>query len=328
MTTKNKRTSRTKITITIISCLTLILTGCFLFSDENVGKGEMVLIHAGTFQMGTEDTGSYERSIHTVELRNDFEMGRCEVTNAEFVDFMNDKHVLRDASFAKLGGKAILCMDYNVNSGIIYDGANWCVRSSYNGHDINYADMPVVYVTWWGAVEYCNWLSEDRGYIPAYEWDGDIHTYKLRNYPENKGYRLPTEAEWEFAARGGEEYLYAGTTDNLGEYAWYCDNCNIGDGTGQRAQEVGQKKSNGYKLRDMSGNVWEWCSDNWYSYTENLQTDPYYQKPGNTSFAYRVLRGGSWYDNADSSRVSYRQHYYGGGVDFSPYVGFRIARTK
>jgi len=130
------------------------------------------------------------------------------------------------------------------------------------------------------------------------------------------GYRLPTEAEWEYTARGGnksKEYKYAGS-DDVDKVAWYTSN------SGGRTQEVGKKAPNELGIYDMSGNVWEWCSD-WYgNYSSSAQTNPY-----NNSGSVRVFRGGSWCFSATLTRVAYR-------CRFSPSftlgdLGFRICRT-
>ena len=111
-------------------------------------------------------------------------------------------------------------------------------------------------------------------------------------------FRLPTEAEWEYAARGGDRskgYKYAGS-GNLDEVGWY------GGNSGKHTHPVGEKKPNELGLYDMSGNVWEWCQD-WYGdYTDEAQTNP----TGPQSGGVRVLRGGSSWLNARFCRVSYR----------------------
>ena len=177
-------------------------------------------------------------------------------------------------------------------------------------------------MSWWDAIAYCNWLSEREGLPKAYDSNGNLlDKYGRVTTDPSKvvGYRLPTEAEWEYAARGGDrsrEYKYSGS-DNVDDVAWYLSN------SGYETHEVGQKLPNALGIHDMSGNVWEWCGDWWNAsyYSHSSTTNPY----NGTVSDNRVVRGGSWYRNAFATRVSYR-------TNRSPYysdsnLGFRICRT-
>ena len=178
------------------------------------------------------------------------------------------------------------------------------------------ADLPVECVSWYDAIYFCNKLSLAAGVAPVYAVDGETDVAKW-NYTPHRGqriggsisqdegavgFRLPAEAEWELAARGGQNFRYAGG-DDLDEVGWYLSN------SGGKTHPVAQKKANGYGLYDMSGNVWEWC---WNPYGNDLRQ--------------RYYRGGSWYygsnyssmDNRSSNRTYYYA-YYGG--DF---IGFRL----
>jgi len=137
-------------------------------------------------------------------------------------------------------------------------------------------DRPVIKVSWHDAVAFCEWISTQT----------------------DKTVRLPTEAEWEYAARGGNKskgYTYSGNKD-LNAVGWYSDNCV------DKTHPVAQKQPNELGLYDMSGNVFEWCSDRYSDYGSSQQTDP----EGPTSGSFRILRGGSWFSYGNDCRVTNR----------------------
>ncbi len=171
-------------------------------------------------------------------------------------------------------------------------------------------NRPVEGVSWYDVVAYCNKRSYREGRTPVYQINGE----RVRASWTADGYRLPTEAEWEYAARGGNEsrgYEYAGG-DNADQVGWY------GDNSGDKTQPVGGKSPNELGIYDMSGNVWEWCWDRYGGYSYGSQTNP----KGASSGPRRVLRGGSWYLYAGYLRSAYR---HVSSPDYSSSnLGFRL----
>lgn len=182
---------------------------------------------------------------------------------------------------------------------------------------------PVTDVSWYDALVYCNKLSKKEGLTPCYTISGSTDPGTWGTVPTSystwdaavcdfdaDGYRLPTEAEWEWLARGGENYTYAGS-DTVEDVAW----CIKG------TEEVKTKQANGYRLYDMSGNVFEWCWD-WYNSSISSSTDA----AGAASGSDRVRRGGSWFGKSGSCEVARR-------YDIPPCsrycdVGFRVVRSS
>nr|WP_093409450.1 SUMF1/EgtB/PvdO family nonheme iron enzyme [Micromonospora sediminimaris] len=156
---------------------------------------------------------------------------------------------------------------------------------------------PVESVSWWDAIRFCNARSAQEGLRPAYRVDGEHVDWDVAA----DGYRLPTEAEWEYACRAGTTGPRYGPLDDI---AWYRDN------SGGHVHEVGGRQPNAWGLYDMLGNVWDWC---WDVYDAQVYG------------SYRVLRGGGWFDEHWSCRASVRRRSHPTfTVDD---VGFRLARS-
>lgn len=175
-------------------------------------------------------------------------------------------------------------------------------------------NLPVEQVSWYDAVEFCNKKSEKEGLQKCYSGSGK----NIKCDFSKNGYRLPTEAEWEYAAHGGNKsrnYKYSGS-NTIGDVAWYTDNSN------SKTHNVGTKQANELGIYDMTGNVWEWCWDWKGSYSSNLQANP----KGASSGSVRVDRGGGWDRNARYCRVANR------GGSFPDYsdgnMGFRLLRSS
>jgi len=173
-------------------------------------------------------------------------------------------------------------------------------------------NRPVEKVNWFDAVKFANKLSSMEGLEQCYTINGNTVTWSKK---ECTGWRLPTEAEWEYAARGGQSYKYAGS-NSVGDVAWYDGNSD------DKTHDVCGKKSNGYGLCDMSGNVYEWVWDWKDSYSGNDGTD----LVGPASGPDRVGRGGSWGIGARDSRVSIRNYFDPTRRGFG--LGFRLSRIS
>ncbi|MEZ4964575.1 MAG: SUMF1/EgtB/PvdO family nonheme iron enzyme [Saprospiraceae bacterium] len=238
--------------------------------------GEMVALKGGSFQMQDK----YEVAVA------DFQLSKYETTVWQYNLFC----VAKGRSITQrisTDGKTIEDEKYQPSWGWV-------------------GNNPVVYVSWYDAVEYANWLSVQMGKQPAYvisteqdslnETSLDDFNWTITPVPKANGFRLPTELEWEFAARGGiqrDVFEYSGS-DSLDLVAWYDDNSD------SHTQPVGVKKINGAGIFDMSGNVWEWCYD-WYG---DLPAENAF---GARKGSFRVVRGGSWNFDPEDCRVANRR---------------------
>jgi formylglycine-generating enzyme required for sulfatase activity len=253
----------------------------------------LIFVEGGTFSMG--NTRNYrhacsdEKPVHTVKLTYNYCIGKYPLLFKEY----------------DLAGTP---------------ASSFSGRSNY---ELCKKCMPVFNVSWFDAIAYCNWLSEKEGLPIAYDDTGNLlDSYGCITMYISKvaGYRLPTETEWEYAARGGQkaskDWIYAGS-DDVFKVGW--------DDT-QDIQQVGLKAPNELGLYDMSGNICEWCHD-WYgTYASVIQIDP----TGPLEGENRVTRGGRWYGYYTGSRVTHRglSTPYGRSLYYAGFeIGFRIART-
>lgn len=183
----------------------------------------------------------------------------------------------------------------------------------HNPGDWGIDDLPVNKVAWFDVVRFCNKLSERAGIEKCYEIDG--RDVKWNRNAE--GYRLPTEAEWEYACRAGTEtpYSFDDDVEALGKYAWFDQNA-------EDLNPVGAKHPNPWGLHDVHGNLWEWLWDWDNTYTSRSVVDPV----GPLTGKYRVLRGGAFWDESGALRSATRFRYV--PDDWCRYFGLRCARSR
>jgi len=248
----------------------------------------LAAVPAGTYTIGSpagEAGRSENEAQHVVTLARGVLMGVTEVTQGQYQALMGTNPVVSPSECAKLG-KTAVPLD----------------------------DEPVYCVSWLDAAHLANAASAKEGLEACYLISGDEVLW-----PKGlacMGYRLPTESEWEVAARGGGSGIYAGG-DVLSGQGWFEGN------SGGRPHPVGQMAPNGYGLYDMSGNVWEWT---WDIYEEAYPKGPVTDPMGAAAGSNRVLRGGSWDDSAQRARVAYRiSNHPGRRYDF---IGVRLARSN
>jgi formylglycine-generating enzyme required for sulfatase activity len=286
-----------------------------LIANKSFREPEMVEVKAGKFWMGSEanDEGpeADEKPAHLVELSG-FHIAKFPVTITQFGDFVRETGYVTTAE--QEGYTETGIWRGNTLRFFLKVGCDW----TYDEYgklrtDGSCARHPVIYVSWYDAVAYCNWLKEKTG----------------------KNYRLPKEAEWEYAAMGGhlcpatdeaghflKKTQYAGS-DQIGEVAWHFDKFEGSAHENYSTKPVGSLQPNELGLFDMSGNVWEWCLD-WYGadyYQECLDRGVVKNPAGPEVGSYRVYRGGSWGNFARHCRMAYR--YASGPRRRTRGVGFR-----
>ena len=273
---------------------------------SGVVPGTWVMVRAGTFIMGSptsEPCRVANETAHHVTLTHPFEIQTTEVTQGQFQQVMG----YNPASFSTCG-----------------------------------ASCPVETVSWYEAVAYANALSRLRGLTPCYACKGSgksitctgAAAYLGAHIYECPGYRLPTEAEWEYAYRAGTTTPYHNgpndpkacdgtcqTDARLDQIAWYCKNA------GSKTHPVARKKPNAWGIFDMAGSLWEWCNDLWNAVGPGPApvTNPWggsFNGPG----AMRLNRGGSWDFVSFGHRAAYRNWYY--PTSRNDRYGFRCVRTR
>ena len=301
------------ISLIVIPFVFIIVASCAAYPPLPT----MVLVKGGTYDMGIAN--GKDNPLHKVEVSS-FCIAPYDVTVADWREF---------TSQVDIGWK------WNKD----YTGAG-------GSPTVFHADDPIEYVTWYEALEYCNWLSRKYGLTPAYKIEGTtkyvringqwtVQRAKVTWNKKANGFRLPTEAEWEYAARGGDRSrgtIYAGSND-LGEVGWYKVN------SGGEVHPVGQKKPNELGLYDMSGDVAQWCWD-FYSgayFAKSPTTNPTGPDKGRISDPefngeygakaaafLHVIRGSYSWEKSSESTLTIRA----GQLDYQRFeTGFRVVRN-
>jgi len=307
--------------ITVIRDKPVVLSFNTKVKNETVPeiKDQMVFVEGGTFLMGDTIGKGYEneRPVHKVRLYS-YWIGRYEVTVKEFKAFVDETGY---KTYAEAAGGTL----YWAGSRFEFqNNLNW-----KNPYWKTTDEHPVSHLNWYDCIEYCNWRSKKEGLSSYYNIDKtkkdpyngddkDIFKWNVTINESANGYRLPTEAEWEYAARGGKyskNTLYSGSNnpDSVG---------NFGSNNVSSFSKAGKKKPNELGIYDMSGNVYEFCWDWLDEYLPGEQINP----KGPVSGKYRVIRGGSILVSADKAIITYRtkRSINNAAVD----LGFRLAKNK
>jgi formylglycine-generating enzyme required for sulfatase activity len=275
------------------------------FTSKTTGM-KFVRIKAGTFTMGSpkdEKGRSEDETQHEVTLTKDFYLGMYTVTRGQFRKFVEDTGYQTEAEADGKGGTGL---------NVAKTGWNRNPKFSWRNSGFEQTDEhPVINVTWNDAVNFAEWLSRKDGQV----------------------YRLPTEAEWEYACRGGttSRYYFGNDDEDLAKYANVADadfrkatginwGIQASDGYAFTAP-VGRFKPNAFGLYDMHGNVWQWCADRYGEYPTGRVTDP----TGPAQGTFRMFRGGSWNRAAANCRSAERARIDPSLRDLA--VGFRLVRV-
>jgi len=354
--------NNTKILIAVTFSLFLVL--CINLQAQNYPV--ISLIPGGDFQMGDHygfvdpQHPSDEVPVHLVHI-DSFYIGTFNLTNQQYCDYLNS---VKTQNLIVVKNNKVYAAAGDTNAYYLTNNYSPYYSIGWNGTTFSVVDFranhPVVGIMWYGAAAYCNWISQQLSLPPCYNittWDCDF---------TKNGYRLPTEAEWEYAGRGGQNNPYymfpwgndsssystranwpsSGDPYESGPYP-YTTPVDFYDGTlklksdynwpGSATNYQTSDGKNGFGLSDMCGNVWQFVND-WYE-TNYYKVSPYSNPRGPIADSasampdgkkYKNMRGGNWWSGTDGwSRVSNRDpaYYRGPGVDWF-HVGFRVARNN
>jgi formylglycine-generating enzyme required for sulfatase activity len=277
-----------------------------------------------TFMMGSPETEKYrteDELAHQVTIPRSFAVSTKEITVAQFQSFLKVNPLIKE-----LAGQDPSKAPFAENERLLVSSPE--------------SDCPQIFVTWYEATQYCNWLSQLEG-LPESEWcypPNKLIKSEMEishDYLKRKGYRLPTEAEWEYIARGGSatSHFWGESEELLSEYAWYSKNPPQArndprdPNDPQHTYPVGQLKPNPLGIFDIYGNVWEWCDTRRLPYPATATIDETNSNIIITDSVGMVRRGGSFAYGKETVRSAHR-----GQTNYFPNqrrdnVGFRVART-
>jgi formylglycine-generating enzyme required for sulfatase activity len=277
----------------------------FEIGSKQISKRDnmvMVFVPEGNFIMGSNNGPDYEKPEHAVWL-DAFWIDQNEINNSQYINFVNESNYKTDAEIAHWS----YMLEMASGKWIKVTGVNWKHPYGPKSDLIGLENHPVSYMSWNDAYAYCKWA----------------------------GRRLPSEAEWEKAARGTDNRIYPwGNQSPNGDLLNFADkNISIGwankliDDGYSYSSPVGQypEGASPYGALDMAGNVWEWVND-WYDPDYYLSQSIWRNPIGPSTQSGRVLRGGSWYDSAIVTRSTFRLGYY--PMDGYAYYGFRCAVSQ
>jgi len=282
------------------------------------GRSTFIDVPAGKYELVAREEG-YKTLLKNIDLKNNdslleqIKLEEGSDSSEETEEYIKEKMVLVEGGSytrdeKKYNGEVALIDGFYISKFEVSQ-EEWISIMNNNPSDHIGGSFPVEKISWYDAIEFCNKKSKEEGLIPCYFKDGEIIECNM----EASGYRLPTEAEWEYAARGGSTgspTTYAGS-NKIDEVAWYDGNSR------NKTHDVGNKKPNALGIHDMSGNVWEWCWD-WYEpiglISGNNPTGPYKGKE-------KVIKGGSWSSDRELCYINYRNYH-------QPKLNFNARDTK
>ncbi len=268
-------------------------------SNSQNNENDFVLVKGGSFIMGSRWIDN--SSPYQPRTLKDFYISKYLVKFDDFIQFCNSNDIEFEEEF---------------------DASIYANK-----------DLPAVYVSWVNAIKYCNWLSKRDSLTPFYNLNGDTDLIKydrdnierVRYDLKANGYRLPAEAEWEYASFGGHLVTKDNINDRYSGSNDYDQVAICAENSNDHLHPIATKKPNLLGIFDMSGNVWEWCWDKFAYYDDYETNNPFGPEEEEDDEADRVLRGGSWDESEEEANIRNRSNDYTNSE--APSIGFRLVRN-